>query len=75
MHRANLLAIEERKANGEVLATEDVLRVWVGYLTHVKMVVRHSPLPEAKKIEILAQLKEIPISEYFNALTVASEDE
>jgi hypothetical protein len=39
--------------------------VWEGYLTHIRQVIRHSELGEAKKREILDQLKAIPVEEYF----------
>jgi hypothetical protein len=64
-HRANLLQLQEGKARGEMLDAEAVCQVWASYLVHVRQIVRHSELSEARKRDILEQLKTIPAAEYF----------
>lgn len=56
----------DRREARQLIEVESVVSVWEGYLTHVRQVIRHSELTEAKKRDLLDQLKAIPAEEYFS---------
>ena len=58
----DLLELELREKNGKLVAVADVSRVWRGYMTSVRQIIKYHPaLPEDLKESLLVELRDAPI--------------
>jgi hypothetical protein len=61
---ADLLAVELARERAQVLATDEVLRVWSGVVVAMRQVVKGSNLSDTEKHECLRQIRELKVTDF-----------
>jgi hypothetical protein len=64
-HRANLLELEEREKRRQLIPADQVAAAWEAVLAGLRSGVMNSELDEQKKRDLLDDLRQIPVGEYY----------
>jgi hypothetical protein len=62
--RADLLQVELAEKNRDLLARDEVLRVWSGVVVAMRQVVKGSNLSDTEKHECLRQIRELKVTDF-----------
>jgi len=73
--QADIAAINKAEMLRELVPTVFMARVWGGVLADLRQKISFLELPDAKKAEILADLQDLPIDDYFTAASQGDQED
>jgi len=73
--QADVVALKKAEMLRELVPAKLVERVWAGVMADLRQKISFLELPDGKKAEILADLQDIPIDDYFTAASQSDEED